>query len=290
MTHFPTPEHERLARVGMYHPEMEGDACGVGLIAATDGKASRRVVASAIDALKAAFFLAAFALPNAAIAQESGATLTTDASQSSPEILDSKRQLATEIVALISGVQNTEAALSDVTEPWVQQMLQTQFSKRGLSETTGQGPEYTKRLSEVISPIIRETFLQFYPALREEQIDIWTNKLDEPSLRKIKRFFSTNFFKKMAAILHNPTNDDFSPEGQLEAKLAALNSITKADIAEIESQADFDPAMADSMNVALVAWTERLESWKLELTDKLEGPVKNAMAEFHNQSGKQPLK
>jgi glutamate synthase (NADPH) large chain len=53
MTHFPTPEHERLAREGMYHPEFEGDACGVGLIAATDGKASRRVVASAIDALKA---------------------------------------------------------------------------------------------------------------------------------------------------------------------------------------------------------------------------------------------
>jgi glutamate synthase (NADPH) large chain len=53
MTYFPTPEHERLARDGMYHPEMEGDACGVGLIAATDGKASRRVVASAIDALKA---------------------------------------------------------------------------------------------------------------------------------------------------------------------------------------------------------------------------------------------
>jgi glutamate synthase (NADPH) large chain len=50
---FPTPEHERLAREGMYHPEMEGDACGVGLIAATDGKPSRRVVASAIEALKA---------------------------------------------------------------------------------------------------------------------------------------------------------------------------------------------------------------------------------------------
>jgi glutamate synthase (NADPH) large chain len=54
MTHyFPTPEHERLANEGMYRPEFEGDACGVGLIAATDGKASRRVVASAIDALKA---------------------------------------------------------------------------------------------------------------------------------------------------------------------------------------------------------------------------------------------
>jgi len=23
MTHFPTPEHERLAREGMYHPESE---------------------------------------------------------------------------------------------------------------------------------------------------------------------------------------------------------------------------------------------------------------------------
>jgi glutamate synthase (NADPH) large chain len=51
--HLPTPEHERLAREGMYRPEYEGDACGVGLIAATDGKPSRRVVASAIDALKA---------------------------------------------------------------------------------------------------------------------------------------------------------------------------------------------------------------------------------------------
>ena len=51
--HYLTPEHERLAREGMYHPEYEGDACGVGLVAATDGKPSRRVVASAIDALKA---------------------------------------------------------------------------------------------------------------------------------------------------------------------------------------------------------------------------------------------
>ena len=50
---YPTPEHERLAREGMYHPEYEGDACGVGLVAATDGVPSRRVVASAIDALKA---------------------------------------------------------------------------------------------------------------------------------------------------------------------------------------------------------------------------------------------
>ncbi|MBO9712429.1 glutamate synthase large subunit [Sphingomonas sp.] len=46
-------QRERLAREGMYRPEFEGDACGVGLVAATDGKASRRVVQSAIDALKA---------------------------------------------------------------------------------------------------------------------------------------------------------------------------------------------------------------------------------------------
>jgi glutamate synthase (NADPH) large chain len=46
-------ERARLARDGMYRPEFESDACGVGLVAATDGRASRRVVASAIDALKA---------------------------------------------------------------------------------------------------------------------------------------------------------------------------------------------------------------------------------------------
>ncbi|MBW4329988.1 glutamate synthase large subunit [Stakelama sp. CBK3Z-3] len=37
----------------MYRPEFESDACGVGLVAATDGRSSRRVVASAIDALRA---------------------------------------------------------------------------------------------------------------------------------------------------------------------------------------------------------------------------------------------
>ena len=42
-----------LAAHGMYRPDMESDCCGVGLIAATDGKPSRRVVASAIEALKA---------------------------------------------------------------------------------------------------------------------------------------------------------------------------------------------------------------------------------------------
>jgi len=53
MNQFPTPEHERLAREGMYHPESEGDACGVGLVAATDGQPSRRVVVAGIEALKA---------------------------------------------------------------------------------------------------------------------------------------------------------------------------------------------------------------------------------------------
>ncbi|PAX07993.1 glutamate synthase large subunit [Sphingomonas lenta] len=42
-----------LAAHGMYRPDLESDACGVGLVAATDGQPSRRVVQSAIDALKA---------------------------------------------------------------------------------------------------------------------------------------------------------------------------------------------------------------------------------------------
>ncbi|MDV3458464.1 glutamate synthase large subunit [Sphingomonas sp. HF-S4] len=46
-------ERTRLAREGMYRPDFEGDACGVGMVAATDGQPSRRVVQSAIDALKA---------------------------------------------------------------------------------------------------------------------------------------------------------------------------------------------------------------------------------------------
>ncbi len=46
-------ERQRIAEVGMYRPDLESDACGVGLVAATDGKASRRVVTAAIDALKA---------------------------------------------------------------------------------------------------------------------------------------------------------------------------------------------------------------------------------------------
>ncbi|WP_174279312.1 glutamate synthase large subunit [Sphingomonas bacterium] len=46
-------ERAHLAEHGMYRPEFETDACGVGLIAATDGQPSRRVVRTAIDALKA---------------------------------------------------------------------------------------------------------------------------------------------------------------------------------------------------------------------------------------------
>ena len=46
-------QRAHLAEHGMYRPEFEGDACGVGLVAATDGRPSRRVVQSAIDALKA---------------------------------------------------------------------------------------------------------------------------------------------------------------------------------------------------------------------------------------------
>ncbi|WP_194744491.1 glutamate synthase large subunit [Thermaurantiacus tibetensis] len=42
-----------LAETGMYRPEFEGDACGVGLVAAIDGRPSRRVVEAGIEALKA---------------------------------------------------------------------------------------------------------------------------------------------------------------------------------------------------------------------------------------------
>jgi glutamate synthase (NADPH/NADH) large chain len=53
MTHYPTPDHAMLAEHGMYRPDMESDACGVGMVAATDGKASRRVVEAAVEALRA---------------------------------------------------------------------------------------------------------------------------------------------------------------------------------------------------------------------------------------------
>ncbi len=43
----------RLAREGLYRPEFEGEACGVGLVAETSGRPSRRVVDAAIEALSA---------------------------------------------------------------------------------------------------------------------------------------------------------------------------------------------------------------------------------------------
>ena len=44
---------ELLTKNHVYSPEMEHDACGVGLIASTDGKKSRTVVEHGIEALKA---------------------------------------------------------------------------------------------------------------------------------------------------------------------------------------------------------------------------------------------
>ena len=42
-----------LEKTFNYNPEMEHDACGVGLIASTNGKKSRKVVDYGIEALKA---------------------------------------------------------------------------------------------------------------------------------------------------------------------------------------------------------------------------------------------
>ena len=42
-----------LKKSGVYHESMEHDACGVGLVASTDGKKSRKVVEYGIEALKA---------------------------------------------------------------------------------------------------------------------------------------------------------------------------------------------------------------------------------------------
>ncbi|MEC8641920.1 MAG: hypothetical protein VXZ67_03340, partial [Pseudomonadota bacterium] len=43
----------RLTEAGVYGPEMEHDACGVGFVAARDGKPTRAVVEAAIEALQA---------------------------------------------------------------------------------------------------------------------------------------------------------------------------------------------------------------------------------------------
>ncbi|MEC8108876.1 MAG: glutamate synthase large subunit [Pseudomonadota bacterium] len=43
---------EKLAAAGVYRPELEHDACGVGFVASRDGKSKRSVVDSAIEALQ----------------------------------------------------------------------------------------------------------------------------------------------------------------------------------------------------------------------------------------------
>ena len=43
----------QLSRHGMYDPASEHDACGVGFVAAIDGRPRRQVVEAAIDALRA---------------------------------------------------------------------------------------------------------------------------------------------------------------------------------------------------------------------------------------------
>ena len=43
----------KLTDAGVYAPQMEHDACGVGFVAARDGKPTRAVVESAIEALQA---------------------------------------------------------------------------------------------------------------------------------------------------------------------------------------------------------------------------------------------
>jgi glutamate synthase (NADPH/NADH) large chain len=45
-------ESERLAEQGLYDPSTEHDACGVGLVAAIDGKPRRAVVVAGNNALK----------------------------------------------------------------------------------------------------------------------------------------------------------------------------------------------------------------------------------------------
>ena len=46
-------EAAKLAAEGLYDPAQEHDACGVGMVAAIDGKPQRRVVEAGIAALKA---------------------------------------------------------------------------------------------------------------------------------------------------------------------------------------------------------------------------------------------
>src|SRR5579859_2258260 len=55
---FSTEWHERAAELathGLYDPADEHDACGVGFIAAIDGKPRRAIVEAGINALKAVY-------------------------------------------------------------------------------------------------------------------------------------------------------------------------------------------------------------------------------------------
>ena len=54
---------ELLTKNNVYSKEMEHDACGVGLIASTEGKKSREVVEYGIEALKAAVSYTHLTLP-----------------------------------------------------------------------------------------------------------------------------------------------------------------------------------------------------------------------------------
>ena len=44
---------KKLINSKVYHPNMEHDACGVGLVVSTEGKKSRKIVEYGIEALKA---------------------------------------------------------------------------------------------------------------------------------------------------------------------------------------------------------------------------------------------
>ena len=48
-----TKNLKKLINSKVYHPNMEHDACGVGLVVSTEGKKSRKVVEYGIEALKA---------------------------------------------------------------------------------------------------------------------------------------------------------------------------------------------------------------------------------------------
>jgi len=44
---------KKLTEAGAYYPSLEHDACGVGFVASTEGKKSRKIVEFGIQALKA---------------------------------------------------------------------------------------------------------------------------------------------------------------------------------------------------------------------------------------------